>query len=173
MGRKKLDPEVAADLMRTAGLEPLEAYPGANTPWRCQCVRCGTEVTPRYANVYTTGKGCVPCGRWMNRAMDLYVVYSETLNAVKLGITYHQSQRLGKLRRAGFQVVGTIPFAVGNKAFAVEQDILRKVRLLGHEPKLTKEDMGEANGGHTESFDSDTLNPDLLWGIVWRTAAGG
>ena len=56
-------PECCADVMRAAGLEPLDPYPGAHRPWRCRCVTCGDVVKPRLANVYHKGTGCDSCGR--------------------------------------------------------------------------------------------------------------
>lgn len=57
----RLDPEVARKFMVSAGLEPLEPYPGCQKPWRCTCLKCGAEVTPQYANVRIGQGGCVPC----------------------------------------------------------------------------------------------------------------
>ncbi|MBD0675794.1 hypothetical protein BU198_35160 [Streptomyces sp. CBMA156] len=53
----------AVEVMRAAGLEPLEPYPGVTIrPWRCRCGGCGSVVTPNLRNVRRTGKGCRPCG---------------------------------------------------------------------------------------------------------------
>ena len=57
----RLDPQAAATVMRTAGLEPLETYPGAGAPWRCRCTKCGREVTPRYDDVRGGHSGCKWC----------------------------------------------------------------------------------------------------------------
>lgn len=51
----------AVTAMRLAGLEPLVPYPGVVKPWRCRCLRCGSEVCPRYASV-RKGHGCRHCG---------------------------------------------------------------------------------------------------------------
>lgn len=58
----RLDPDEAAAIMRAAGLEPLEMYPGAGTPWRCRCSVCECEVTPRYTDVQKGHGGCKWCG---------------------------------------------------------------------------------------------------------------
>ena len=58
---RRVDPDAAAEVMRAAGLEPLEPYPGRHVRWRCKCTACGTEVTPRYGNVAVRGKGCLAC----------------------------------------------------------------------------------------------------------------
>ncbi|MDF3294264.1 hypothetical protein [Streptomyces silvisoli] len=54
--------EQAVADMRAAGLEPLEIYPGADTPWHCRCTRCGDEVWPRLTTVRGGSGGCLDCG---------------------------------------------------------------------------------------------------------------
>ena len=53
--------DVAAADMSAAGLEPLEPYPGAGKPWRCQCRACGREVAPRLADIKRGQGSCVYC----------------------------------------------------------------------------------------------------------------
>ena len=57
---QRLDPDEAATLMRDAGLEPLEPYPGRHGKWRCRCLRCGNQVAPQYGSV-KKGSGCLHC----------------------------------------------------------------------------------------------------------------
>jgi hypothetical protein len=59
----RMDYETAAVIMIENGLEPLEPYPGSGRPWRCRCLRCGSEVTPRHNNVKQGSGGCRYCGR--------------------------------------------------------------------------------------------------------------
>ena len=61
-----VDPEKAAELMRQAGLEPLEPYVSNKHRWSCKCSTCGEVVTPQYASVLSQGSGCKFCGK--NRA---------------------------------------------------------------------------------------------------------
>jgi len=56
-------PECCAGIMRDAGLEPLEPYPGAHRPWKCRCLACGSAVSPQYANVQQGHRGCSHCAR--------------------------------------------------------------------------------------------------------------
>ena len=58
---KKLSNEEASKLMLSANLEPLEAYSGTDKPWKCKCLKCGKEVTPRYASVRSGKNGCAYC----------------------------------------------------------------------------------------------------------------
>ncbi len=58
---KKLSHEEASKLMRSANLQPLEQYSGADKPWRCRCLKCDRVVTPRYASVRNGKNGCAYC----------------------------------------------------------------------------------------------------------------
>ncbi|MGW7055123.1 hypothetical protein [Streptomyces sp. NPDC054887] len=51
----------AGEVMRAAGLEPLDPYPGSGRPWRCRCTGCGRETTPTYSNVNSGSGGCRFC----------------------------------------------------------------------------------------------------------------
>ncbi len=57
---RKLTFEEAAKIMRAAKLEPIDDYPGAGVNWRCRCLKCGNEVSPRLASI-KRGGGCVYC----------------------------------------------------------------------------------------------------------------
>jgi hypothetical protein len=62
--QRRLDPDAAARLMTDAGAIPLEPYPGGNSmPWRCRCLQCDSEITPRYNNVKKGRHPCLHCSR--------------------------------------------------------------------------------------------------------------
>jgi hypothetical protein len=65
----RLDSETAAELMRSAGVNPLEPYPGAGETWRCRCMTCGREVTPRYTDVRRGHSGCKWCA-WRKTSLS-------------------------------------------------------------------------------------------------------
>jgi hypothetical protein len=48
--------------MKSKNLVPLEPYPGAMVPWKCECLDCGSLVQPRYAHIQQGRKGCKVCG---------------------------------------------------------------------------------------------------------------
>jgi hypothetical protein len=50
--------------MRNAGVEPLEAFPGSNSPWRSRCNKCSSEVTPRYSTVSRGLGACNVCAKF-------------------------------------------------------------------------------------------------------------
>lgn len=61
--RTRTTPEaVAREEMRKAGLEPLDPFPGADEPWRCRCLTCGSEVRPRLHSIRSGQGGCKVCG---------------------------------------------------------------------------------------------------------------
>jgi len=60
----RMDHEIAAVTMIERHLEPLEQYPGSSRLWRCRCLRCGAEVTPRYE---TSSKAGAVAGRAAGR----------------------------------------------------------------------------------------------------------
>ncbi len=49
--------------VRARNLEPLEPFPGNKAKWKCRCLKCGREVTPRWGSVVGNGgDGCIKCG---------------------------------------------------------------------------------------------------------------
>ena len=54
-------PKEATAVMKTLGLSPLVAYPGAKKPWKCRCVVCKRIVYPTYGSSSTRGSGCIYC----------------------------------------------------------------------------------------------------------------
>src|SRR5688572_23321521 len=61
--RSQWTSQEAVAIMRDAGFEPLEDYPGrAMGKWRCKCLRCGNESAPNLSRV-RAGSRCYFCGR--------------------------------------------------------------------------------------------------------------
>jgi hypothetical protein len=58
--RNQIDPLDASDLMTASGFKPLVEYPGANRPWKSECMKCGKTTSPSYTNV-SKGTGCKYC----------------------------------------------------------------------------------------------------------------
>lgn len=58
---KLIAPEHAIELARKAGLEPIEPFENAHTPWKCRHLGCGEIVSPLYFTVARGGSGCVKC----------------------------------------------------------------------------------------------------------------
>lgn len=79
-GNVPLDPQVAAGMMRAAGVEPLAAYPGSGKPWPCRCLDCGAEVSPSYASIQQGQGGCRFCaGKVIEERVAVEVMLSAGL----------------------------------------------------------------------------------------------
>ena len=56
------DHDFAAEIVRSAGLEPLENYPGSHSKWRCIHLECGEEVQVQLHAIRGGEGGCFKCG---------------------------------------------------------------------------------------------------------------
>ena len=56
------DNEFASEIIRNAGLEPLENYPGSHSKWRCIHLECGEEVQVQLHAIRNGESGCFKCG---------------------------------------------------------------------------------------------------------------
>lgn len=74
--QRAVDPDEAVELMLRASLRPLDPYPGAGAPWRCECTRCGRIVLPRYGNIRSGWGGCAYC---VNQKVDPEVARAAAL----------------------------------------------------------------------------------------------
>lgn len=52
----------ALKIIKAAKLKPLENFPGAKKPWKCECLICGDTVSPTFSSV-KQGGGCKFCAR--------------------------------------------------------------------------------------------------------------
>ena len=55
------DETEAIEIMKAAGLKPLEPYRGSGIPWKCKCLKCKREVNPRLSTVKSKNSGCAFC----------------------------------------------------------------------------------------------------------------
>lgn len=58
----RIKPSDAVKKMMEFSLKPLEPYKGANSKWKCECLNCGTVVTPKYGDIQQGKGGCKKCG---------------------------------------------------------------------------------------------------------------
>ena len=168
----------AYTVMRAAGLEPLEPYPGAAVPWKCLHTACGREVTPNYHDVRRGhSTGCWWCSYEKRRidphaSTSVYVLHHPELDSVKVGIAGEtvKELRVERFGRHGWHLVGSIPFADRKLAEDVETTVLRSIRAKGVPHYLTERHM-KGLGGWTETFWADEVSPEELWSLVRTTAA--
>lgn len=168
----RVDPDQAVEIMSKAGLQPLEPYPGANTPWLCRCTKCGNEVRPVIGTI-RAGGGCKFCA---TRGLDydapalLYVITHHELAAHKIGIGSPTGYRLKTHHKHGWITYKVIEFPTGQDAYEVEAAVLRWLRLeLGLPQALTKRDMPQR--GETETVYADDIALEILWDGVRRISA--
>jgi hypothetical protein len=60
--KRKISQADALAVMRNADLKPLEPYENSSTRWKCECLKCGKIVYPRYISVSRGKGGCEFCG---------------------------------------------------------------------------------------------------------------
>lgn len=166
---RAVDPEVATDLMRTAGLEPLDSYPGYNkNPWRCLCTGCGQEVSPPYNSIQRGQGGCRTCatsGMDLSAPAKIYLLQSKAWFACKVGIMGHDSKRLTDHQRSGWSLASSSgaeclwPVDSGEKAFNIEQAIIEWWRTdLGAPIAVGREALPRR--GHTETASLGLISID-------------
>jgi hypothetical protein len=154
-----IKPDVAAALMRTVGLEPLEPYPGSLRPWKCLCTKCQRTVHPCYSTIKQGWGGCRWCrdsGFKSGEAATVYLITHSGYGAAKIGITDAEGSRLRKHSQRGWQIL-TVARVEGELALAIEKDILDWWRAdLALPPHLGRQDI--PHGGWTETVDATEID---------------
>jgi hypothetical protein len=167
------NPVVAVVNMRAVGLEPQEAFPGYNVPWRCICMRCNRPVSPRYGNVIARNRGCSYCagGPDRNAPALVYVIVHQDHQALKVGVTSIEAQtdRVAAHHRRGWEPFQALTTTTGDIAYRIEAEVISYLAYdLGLEPYLGPEHMPQ--GGATETFSLDSVTASEMWELV-RTFA--
>ncbi|WP_345710234.1 hypothetical protein [Kineococcus glutinatus] len=182
----RVDVAQAKQLMVAAGLQPLEAYPGANVGWRCRCLRCGWIVKPAYGRV-VAGGGCPECAPGRIRTAEpalLYLIVHHRWQAAKVGIAADDSLRLREhlkhgwtpLTRYGRRTIWRIP--TGGQARALEQALLTTWRDGGAPQALSVADMPQGGATETAFLTQIDLEEAITWldqqvGRAWRVGSEG
>lgn len=150
----RVSPDEAVAAMRSLLAEPLEPYPGAHTPWRCRCTKCGNEITPTYSNArkFTPCRYCAPFGFRYQDPAAIYLLRHDGYEALKVGVASDASKydRIAHHGRNGWKPVGSWVTPTGAHAAAVEQEVLRWWREEIKAPiALSQKEMPQ--GGWTET----------------------
>jgi len=153
----------AKKLFISAKLMPLEPYRNSSTKWKSECMVCGEIVYPTYGNIYMGHRGCLNCsdiGFKPKQPALLYIITHTNLNAIKIGITNTSTiiNRLDQFKRHGWQIHKKYSFKKGIHASTIEANVIRwlkkELKLRNH---LSAKDM-PITGGHTETFDADSIS---------------
>jgi len=159
-----IDPEDVFKFLNQLRFEPLEPYVSNKKPLKCRHLDCGNIVEVLLPTIKRTGGGCKFCakhGFQYSKPAYLYLIRSESLNAVKIGIANpsrrSDGDRLTRFMKIGWEVIGVWNFEIGSHAEEVEKRIFALIRNERKIPVfLSSQDM--QIGGHTETMDADSVD---------------
>jgi len=157
-----VDPQEAVQLFLSKNLQPLEDYKGSQEPWKCKCLICGNEVTPRYASIYSGQGGCGYCavsGIKYGDPSYLYIIYHYQMNAIKVGITNVQTKqnRLKDFKHFGWTIHRKYDFDTGFAAVKIESAVFRWLRKDLKLPIFLTKDQMPRTGGESETVSMDSI----------------
>jgi len=167
---RRVDEIDAVKLANKCGFIPLVKYPGANSPWKCQCKVCERVSSPRYTTMQQRQGGCKYCavgGFDFKESAIIYLITHEKLGAHKIGVagSDKRNQRLDKHRAQGWTVYKHREFKVGEDAYKIEQKVISwLLREKGLAPYLAPEQVPQ--GGSSETVDASEIDLPTLWAKV-------
>jgi hypothetical protein len=152
-GRKRvMEGSKAEEIVRAAGHEPLESYPGAAKPWLLSCSTCGHVAHYLYLNIARRGSQCSSCstsGFDSSAPAIVYLLRHEGMKALKVGVAGTETTRMETHGRHGWIEITRTDVDSGTDALLVEREILTSWRKIGHVPHLRPEQVPQ--GGWTET----------------------
>jgi hypothetical protein len=161
--RKRISAPDAVRVMNSAGLVPLEEYPGVHSPWKSRCVKCEKVVSPYFVSIQR-GSGCrfcAPYGIDLKKPAILYWITHPELKASKIGIGQASSDRIEIHLSYGWNLVRIWSYPNGELAAAAEVAVLRYFRkTLGLPPFLRATDMPQ--GGFTETISAAAVSIETI-----------
>lgn len=166
----RVDEIDALKLANKCGFNPLVKYPGANTPWKCQCKVCGKVSNPRYTTMQQRQGGCRYCkvgGFDFTEPAIIYLITHEKLGAHKIGVAgaAKHNERLNRHRAQGWKVYKHREFKVGEDAYNIEQYVINWLfEKKGLPPYLAPEQMPQ--GGSSETVDASEIGLTTIWAKV-------
>ena len=171
-GTAQMDPGYAETLLRRAGAEPLDAFPGRRRRWKARCLdpACRSVCYPILSSIQRNNSAaCSECRQWGFSSLApsyVYLVVNEHLGAAKVGIMNAGSSRLDQHRRAGWTVHQSFYMPMGWGAKEVECAVLQRWRALGWPPAIT-DPAAMPQGGMSETVAMiDGRDRQLLWNDV-------
>lgn len=169
---KVVDVEDAIATMQSAGLKPLEPYPGALDRWQSECQRCGKIVYPRYSGIKKGQGGCRFCaqiGIDYTGPGFIYLMTHQHLQSHKIGIgssrRSRERDRVTEHQKFGWKLYTRKDFETADDAFQVEQKVLYWLRQEKHLGiYLSESEMPQ--GGYTETVDASEIELVTIWAKV-------
>ncbi|WP_406277279.1 hypothetical protein [Embleya sp. NBC_00896] len=149
-----INASAAEDLLRRAGAEPLEPYPGIKVRWHARCLnnKCKQEIHALLDSIKHAGTGaCEACGAYGIKADDDALVYLMTHpvhGAAKIGIAKLGGKRLTQHLLCGWEMDSRVDL-LGRQARAVERFVLDRWKALRLPYGVHPDDMPQA--GYTET----------------------
>jgi hypothetical protein len=171
-GNARMDPAYAETLLRRAGAEPLEPFPGRNVRWKARCLApaCRAVCYPIVRSIQRNkSAACPECSQpgFSSLAPSyVYLVVNEHLGAAKVGIMNAGSSRLDQHRRAGWSVHETAYIPMGWLARQAERAVLQRWRACGWPPAVI-DSAAMPQGGISETVAMiGDRDKHLLWSHV-------
>jgi hypothetical protein len=168
---KIVDVKEAMDIMKSAGLKPLDPYTKALDRWRCECQKCGKIITPTYSAI-KKGQGCRFCaeiGIDYTGPGFIYLMTHELLQSHKVGIggskRSRNRDRVIQHQKFGWSLYARKDFETADVAFQIEQkviDWLRQEKNLG----IFLSEFEMPQGGYTETVDASEIDLPTIWAKV-------
>jgi hypothetical protein len=171
--QRRVDIPVALKFMKSVGLKPLVDFPGSNKPWRCKCLVCGLEASPRWSGLQRGQGGCSNCADWglnYGKPGYIYLITHEKFGAHKIGIanSYKSKKyddRMYHHEKQGWVLYKKANFLTVQKASDIETSVLKWLRMeVGLPAFLTPKQMPK--GGHTETVDASEIDLPTIWAKV-------
>ena len=171
--QRRVDIPVALKFMKSIGLKPLVDFPGSNKPWKCKCLVCGFDATPRWSDLQQGQGGCSNCADWglnYQKPGYVYLITHKKFNAHKIGIanaykSKKYDDRMYQHEKQGWVLYKKANFQTVQKASDIETSVLKWLRLqVGLPIFLTPKQM--PRGGHTETIEASEIDLPTIWAKV-------
>jgi formylmethanofuran dehydrogenase subunit E len=152
-------PEAASAAMAKMDWEPLEAYPGSASPWKCRCNVCGEISYPTHHKVSREKTRrcptCTPNGFNFSEDGYLYLLRHNIWGLFKVGISNSPMDRTENHETRGWETLEIRGPMDGALAAGWESSILKM--LQGRRAELGREDIAGKFDGYTESWVADSF----------------
>jgi hypothetical protein len=168
--QRRVDIPFALKFMKSIGLTPLSDFPGSNKPWRCKCLVCGLEASPRWSDLQRGQGGCSNCADWglnYGKPGYVYLISHQELNAHKIGIansykSKKSDDRMYHHEKQGWYMYNKLSFKTVKEASDVETAVLKWLRIeVGLPIFLSHKQMPK--GGHTETVNASEIDLVTIW----------